>query len=159
MSMLAFTSNLLAQPDGRIDREQWYESAHRRFVFGEPELIEGVITAVLAISLLLLVAWLLYHWQRRRQNPAPAQPLSLYRRVLGKLGLSLPERWLLRRLAKASGIEHPTALLISARLYDRAVQRYCAGSDLFFARAGKAATFAMIRRRLFGEKREEAISS
>lgn len=146
-------NNLLAQQEYRINAAEWYESMHRRFLQGEPDMMEGIVTAVLSIGLLALVTWLLYRWQSRRQQPPPIQPMSLFKRVLSRLDLSVPERWLLRRLARASGIPHPTALLISARLYDSAVERYCAAGEMAFARAGKAATFAAIRRRLFGEKK------
>jgi len=132
--------------------EQWYESVHRRFLLGEPELVRGVLTAALAIGLALIVMGILHRWQKRREQPAPAQPMALYRRVLSKMGLTVIERWLLWRLARNCRLEHPTAILISSRLYDGAVERYCAGSGLFFARAGKAATFAAIRRRVFGER-------
>lgn len=154
MSMSAGRSvfDLLAKAGPPLAEGSWYESVQHRFLFGEPELIRGLFTAALAMGLVLLVIGMSYRWQKRRQQPAPTQPMALFRRVLSKMGLTVIERWLLWRLARNSGLEHPTALLISTRLYDGAVDRYCAGSGLFFARAGKAASFAAIRRRIFGEK-------
>lgn len=154
MSMSAGRSvfDLLAKAGPPLAEGSWYESVQHRFLFGEPELIRGLFTAALAMGLVLLVIGMSYRWQKRRQQPAPTQPMALFRRVLSKMGLTVIERWLLWRLARNSGLEHPTALLISSRLYDGAVDRYCAGSGLFFARAGKAASFAAIRRRIFGEK-------
>ncbi|HPD31108.1 MAG TPA: hypothetical protein PLL20_14025 [Phycisphaerae bacterium] len=154
MSMSAGRSvfDLLAKAGLPLAEGSWYESVQHRFLFGEPELIRGLFTAALAMGLVLLVIGMSYRWQKRRQQPAPTQPMALFRRVLSKMGLTVIERWLLWRLARNSGLEHPTALLISSRLYDGAVDRYCAGSGLFFARAGKAASFAAIRRRIFGEK-------
>lgn len=154
MSMSAGRSvfDLLAKAGPPLAEGSWYESVQHRFLFGEPELIRGLLTAALAMGLVLLVIGMSYRWQKRRQQPAPTQPMALFRRVLSKMGLTVIERWLLWRLARNSGLEHPTALLISTRLYDGAVDRYCAGSGLFFARAGKAASFAAIRRRIFGEK-------
>jgi hypothetical protein len=153
--MIATTllSSLLADVERPFTKEEWYQSAHERFVSGEPEMMKGILTSVMVIVLIVGSAWLLYRWQRRGQRPTPAQPMALYRRVVNKLGFSLVDRWLLWRLARDCAIDHPTALLLSARLYDGAVERYCAGNGLFFARAGKAITFASIRRRLFGEKR------
>ncbi len=152
MSAIAFVLDSLAQSGLPLADVRWYESVQRRFLFGEPDLIRGVLTAAFVIGLVLVVIGVLHHWQKRRQQPAPAQPMALYRRVLSKMGLTVIERWLLWRLARNCRLEHPTAILISSRLYDGAVERYCAGSGLFFARAGKAATFAAIRRRVFGDK-------
>lgn len=153
MIAVATLWSLLAQVERPITKDDWYQSIHHRFLFGEPDAYKGIFTSLLVIALIIGLSYILYRWQKRRQQPAPAQPMGLYRRVLAKLGLSFFERWLLRRLAKAYAIEHPTALLISARLYDRAVEQYCARAGFLLAHIGKATTFAMIRRRLFGEKR------
>jgi hypothetical protein len=152
MLAVGTVSGILAQMDRPFTKEEWFESVHLRFLHGEPELVRNVVLAVLTICLVLAVPLLLHRWQRRRQQPTPAQPMALYRRVLSKMGLTVIERWLLWRLARNSGMEHPTALLISSRLYDAAVDHYCAGDGLFVTRAGKAASYAAIRRRVFGEK-------
>jgi hypothetical protein len=153
--MIAMTllSNLLADVERPFTKDEWYQSVHERFLFGEPEMTKGLLTSVMAIALMLGSAWLLYRWQKRSLRPTPAQPMALYRRVVNKLGFSLVDRWLLWRLARDCAIDHPTALLISSRLYDRAVEHYCAGNGLFFARTRKAVTFASIRQQLFGEKK------
>ena len=153
-STIASVLDRLTRAGPLLADEEWYESVHRRFLLGEPELVRGVLTAALAIGLALIVMGILHRWQKRREQPAPAQPMALYRRVLSNMGLTVIERWLLWRLARNSRLEHPTALLVSLRLYDRAVEHYCAGGGLFFARAGKAATFAAIRRRIFRGKSE-----
>lgn len=120
MSMSAGRSvfDLLAKAGPPLAEGSWYESVQHRFLFGEPELIRGLLTAALAMGLVLLVIGMSYRWQKRRQQPAPTQPMALFRRVLSKMGLTVIERWLLWRLARNSGLEHPTALLISTRLYD-----------------------------------------
>ena len=75
--------------------------------------------------------------------------MGLYLRVQRQLGLSLSDRWRLWRLARAIGIEHPTALLISVSMYDDAVRRYCAGQGWFRSRAPRVSHFTAIRKRLF----------
>ncbi len=152
MHTVGIVSGLLAQMERPFTKEEWFESVHRRFLHGEPELLRNIFLAVLTVCLVLAIPLLLHRWQRRRQQPTPAQPMALYRRVLGKMGLTIIERWLLWRLARHSRMEHPTALLISSRLYDAAVDHYCAGGGLFVTRAGKAASYAAIRRRIFSEK-------
>ncbi len=145
-----FTLNILAQADNLLYRKQMFDAMHERFVEGEPDIHEGILTAVLILIFLFGGIWLLYRWQQRRHRPASSQPMAFYRRMLGKLGLSLVDRWWLRRLASFSGIEHPTAMLISSRLYDATVERFCAGQGVFLSRAGSAASLAAIRRKLFG---------
>jgi hypothetical protein len=153
MLAVVILADLLADEGRPFTKDEWYQSVHDRFVSGEPQMYQGILAFLLLIALAVGSAWLLYRWQKRGLRPTPSQPMSLYRRVTRKLGMPIIDRWLLWRLAKSSGIEHPTALLVSSRMYDGAVEQYCAGTGLFFARAGKAASFASIRRRLFGEKR------
>ena len=75
--------------------------------------------------------------------------MSLYLRLQSKLGLPMLDRWRLWRVACTLNIEHPTALLISEKLYDEAVQRYRRSPG----RVGTAAQLASIRARLFETKK------
>jgi hypothetical protein len=150
MSLAGLTLGVLAQAGGRQYRKQVFDAMQERFVSGEPNASRGILTTVVALGLLFGAVLLLYRWQRRRRRPSPAQPMSLYRRVLGKLGLSMVDRWWLWRLARFSRTEHPTAMLISSRLYDTAVGRFCASQGLFLSRAGSAVSFRAIRQKLFG---------
>jgi hypothetical protein len=154
MPWQAFMFEVLAQAVPRINRERTLDAMHERFVTGEPELWQGVVTACVVLGMLLGSVWLMYRWQHRRRHPASTQPMSFYRRILGKLGLSMLDRWFLWRLARFTGLEHPTAMLISPRMYDSAVQRYCASRGPMFSRAGSAGSFAAIRRKLFSGEGE-----
>lgn len=102
------------------------------------------------MSCLLGVVYLLSRWQHRRASSGSGQPMRLYHAVQHKLGLPLADRWRLWRLARSSRTAHPAALLISARMYDHAVQRYCAGWGWFGSRNRTAGQFRVIRTRLFG---------
>lgn len=105
---------------------------------------------ILAIlGCLLASLFLLTRWQQRRGQSPGLQPLVLYRRVLRKLGLPLADRWRLWWLARVLRVSHPTALLISAPLYDEAVQRYCASTGWLGHRQRAAPRLVAIRRRLF----------
>jgi hypothetical protein len=149
MAWQAFMFDVLAQTGPRISRRQALDAMHERFVTGEPDPWQGVFTACVVLGMLIGSVWLMYRWQHRRQHPASTQPISFYRKMLGKLGLSMLDRCLLRRLARFMGMEHPTAILISSRMYDSAVQRYCASRGPLLSRAGSAGSFAAIRRKLF----------
>ena len=57
------------------------------------------------------------------------------------------------QLARATKPEQPTALLISSRLYDATVERYCQSPGRFGNRQGAEPTFATLRQKLFGHDR------
>jgi hypothetical protein len=153
MSTQGSMLDVLAQTDNLQYRKQMFDAMHHRFVSGEPQVLQGVLAAIVTLALLLGSIWLLYRWQKRWNRPAPTQPMTFFRRVTGKLGLSMLDRWWLWRLARSSGLEHPTAMLISSRLYDSVVERYCAGQGVFLSRAGSAVSFTAIRRKLFSGER------
>ncbi len=105
-------------------REHQLRSMRMRFQETDPYVYYRVAVAVLAIAAIFVLVKLMAYWQDRRFEAGRSQPFALFRRVQTKLGLSFFERWTLWRLAKTLKVEHPSALLISPVLYDRAVSEY-----------------------------------
>jgi hypothetical protein len=113
-----------------------------------PQMYVNIGIALLAIVSVYMLMKLLNYLQNRRQEESRARPMALFLRVQSQMGLSLPERWNLWRLAKTLKVANPTALLISPVLFDRAVAEYGA------RRSGTTRQqLAAIRRRLFGRPR------
>lgn len=133
-----------------IDRQLYLRSMHKQFSTADPNLWREILLGVTIVGGVIALAWAVWFWQRWRRERGEIKPLTLYRHVLARIGLSAGEGWRLRRLAKAIRLPHPTALLISVELYDEAVQRYCAGKGWLGSRKSAAAQFAAIRTRLFG---------
>lgn len=74
----------------------------------------AVLAAIAALFLVMvLIAWLI---QRRRQKRV-YNPKALFQDVLRQLPLTVPQRDLLRRLARDLRLEHPTVLLLSPQLF------------------------------------------
>ncbi len=120
-----------------------------RFTRTDPGAWWNLMLVLALLGCLLGVAYLLNRCQQRRAGREGIQPMGLFLRVQRQLGLSLRDRWRLWRLAGVLNIEHPTALLISARLYDETVKHYCAGRGWFKVSVRTVHHFASIRRRLF----------
>jgi hypothetical protein len=108
-----------------------------------------VILIIALVACVIVLAQLLSRLQQLKSRPRRPHPMALFRRVQNKLGLSPADRWCLWWLARVLNIENPTALLISARLYDQAVYRYCTSRGWICNRARAAPRFAAIRQRVF----------
>ncbi len=89
----------------------------------------GSLGAVLLLlAAIVAVVLLVYAITRLRDHlskpPRINDPKRLYADLLAALPLESRQREFLRRLAADSALPHPTALLLSPRLFDRAVQRW-----------------------------------
>lgn len=82
-----------------------------------------VILAVLAIVVLLCVVALVYRLQQRGQGRELDNAEKLYRSLLQRLELSVPQRDLLRRIAAAQHLENPTVLLLGRRIFEQYAQQ------------------------------------
>ena len=92
------------------------------------ELIRGgsfgeVILAVFAIVVLLCVVALVFRFQQRRQGRELNNAEKLYRSLLNRLGLSVRQRDLLRRIASEQHLDNPTVLLLGRRVFERHARR------------------------------------
>jgi len=133
-----------------IDRQFYLRSMHEQFSNANPRIWWEIALGVAIVGGIVALVWVAWFWQRWHSDRAELRPLSLYRQVLAKTGLSAGETWRLRRLAMVVRMSQPTAALISPELYDEAVQQYCASRGLLGSRKGAASQFAAIRIRLFG---------
>ncbi len=139
---------LLAQASPR--QRAAIESMRSHFEESDPELYWKIpvvaFLLLVAISLVVLLGYLELRRQRRENKP---QPIRLYLWCLAKLQVPWPDILRLYRLARALRLSHPTALLISPRLYDAAVTKYWAGHWRGKRGGEPPLQFRAIRERLF----------
>ncbi len=89
----------------------------------------GLLLALLGLLLLGVVVVLL-HWIQRRAQPHDIDsPARLFRQLVRRLGLSPPQRTLLRRMARDLQLPHPTVLLLGRRLFDLHSHRWLGYGD------------------------------
>lgn len=127
----------------------YIEHIQDRFTQGNPEAVWQIALAAVVLIGILALTWVLGRVQQRRQQPKNPKPMEFFRRVQRRLRLSPADRFRLWRLARVTGVEHPTALLISPQFYDEAVAAYCATHGAFGSRAPSAPAYAALRARLF----------
>jgi hypothetical protein len=139
-------TEILAQT---IDRKLYLRSMHEQFSNSDPHIWWEILLGLTIVGGIVALVWVAWFWQRWHSDRAELRPLSLYRQVLAKTGLSAGELWRLKRLAMVVRMPNPTAALISPGLYDEAVEQYCSSRGLFGSRRGAAGQFAAIRTRLF----------
>ncbi len=142
---------LLAQVSPR--QRDAFESMRTRFDQTDPELYWKIpFVAALLIIGLLLVALLGYLERRRQRQENKPQPMRLYLWCLAKLHVPWADMLRLWRVARALRLRHPTALLISPRLYDAAVAKYWAGHWRGKHGGALPARFKTIRELLFNDQ-------
>ncbi|HOA74307.1 MAG TPA: hypothetical protein PL151_14975 [Phycisphaerae bacterium] len=135
-------TGMLAISNNRFERLRYMQD---RFNESDPQAYVQILIAFVAILAIFAIIRFLNYCQTRERH-ASSQAMSFYLRVQSQMGLPLLDRWLLWRLARASGGINPTALLISPVLFDRAVERYLGPAGLV-----AHTRLAAIRRRLFGQ--------
>jgi hypothetical protein len=103
--------------------EEFSRAVREEFSKGATPL--KTIFAALAIVALVVLVYML----RRSERPITAQgetndPQRLFGDVLPKLGLNAQQRLVLETLARDLRLPHPTAILLSEVLFDRAVTQW-----------------------------------
>jgi len=89
---------------------------------GSPYAPLVLLLAVLAIAGVLLLLHRLEH--RKEAKPQANDPKALFAAVLNKLGLSVVQRDLLRRIAFDLRLPHPTMMLLSPELFQNHVRQW-----------------------------------
>ena len=109
--------------------------------------ISYLVVVGLLLALLLIGLWL-WKW-RNRQFPGWAG-LVIFHHLADELELSLPDQWLLVRIARVNHLPNPLVLLLSPATLEHHARQFAA--DLPQARsAALAGRMAAISRRLFTE--------
>ena len=139
-------NDLLAQT---LNRKQYFDAMHHRFANQDPLAIKKLLIVLGLLAIAMTLAWILYRLQKRQHEPAKPQPVRLFFRAMRQLRLGLLDRCRIWHVAHRLRIEHPTALLISAPLFDQAVTRYCQIQSSLFLNAPTPTQFNAIRHRLF----------
>lgn len=114
-----------------------------------------IVLFLMSLACIFFFIYMVSQIDRRRREPGKPQPMALFFHVLSELDLPFLDRWRLWRVVKSLAIEHPTALLISEKLYDQAVDHYCKNSHWLFNRRSARQRFACIRKRLFEPLKDE----
>lgn len=78
---------------------------------------EILLGGLVAVAIVLL-AVLLQAIEKRRRPTDVDRPAKLFRRLLSRLNLTVPQRDILRRMASDLGLENASVLLISRRLFE-----------------------------------------
>jgi len=109
-----------------MDSNRMFHEMSSRFKQGDPGVWWKIpaVLSMLAIAILLVLV-LLYLEKRRRKQRTRPRPLMLFCHSLRTIGFSWMDIWRLWRLARALGIGQPTAMLISAEIFDGAMKEYC----------------------------------
>jgi hypothetical protein len=132
-----------------IDRQFYLRSMHQQFSRSDPHIWQEILLGLAIVGGIVALAWVAWYVQSWSGQKTQAGPMSLYRNVLGRMDLPPGDLWRLWRLAKVVHMPHPTAVLISAELYDEAVKEYGTTTGWLGSRRSAAAQFAGIRARLF----------
>jgi hypothetical protein len=114
-----------------------------------PTLMHDLLLVSVIVVGVLALAWILRFRQQWAAAPGEIHPMRLFFRVQRRLGLPLLDCWRLLRLARALGVPHPTALLVSPVLFEAAVNRYCSTAGPPGRRERARARLAGIQKRIF----------
>ena len=79
----------------------------------------GALLAALGLVALILVIVLAYTLQQRARRGDVHRPRKLFRRMLRRLELAIPQRDLLQRMAADLGLENPTTLLLARSIFEK----------------------------------------
>jgi hypothetical protein len=110
-------ATLLANPQFQIwptqrrsiipDSSYWYDMG------------SALLFLFLGLGIILVAMLIVRQISDRRHDAASAQACALFRRMLHKMGVGWIMRAVLSHAARASGLAHPTAMLLSKELYAR----------------------------------------
>ena len=107
---------LQANPHERLEALRWQ--------FNRPGSGAEFALALLALGSLVALILLLYSFQKRRALADIDHPGKLYRRLLQRLNLSVPQRDLLRRMSADLQLAHPAVLLLGQRIFGEHTSRW-----------------------------------
>jgi hypothetical protein len=88
------------------------------------QILYQIGLVILALVALFGILFVLGVFQTRSSDPVARQSRRLFRWTLGKLGLSAGDRALLHMVARASGLKHPAAMLLSPEMLERSGRRW-----------------------------------
>ena len=92
--------------------------------FNRPGKGAEFILALLAMAAVVALVLLLYSFQRRRAAVDLDDPGKLFRRLLQRLGLSVPQCDVLRRMSADLRLDHPTVLLLGEGIFRKHSRRW-----------------------------------
>jgi hypothetical protein len=137
-------------------RRESLTHAQEWFTRDNPLIIKQIAGVFIVVGMVILLVWLLTKWQSRLQARG-CNPMRLYLKMQARLGLSWSDRWRLWRLARRLKLEHPTAVLISAPLFDEAVSRYRQEGGRAANNSATVKALAAVRARLFPDPAKDRI--
>lgn len=134
-----------------LNKKEAFQQFSRQFQETDPLL--GVKTLVVLALLVIagILVYVLMRLQRRGDSEqAKSRPMRLFVGSLVRMKMPLLDIVRLWRLVRRLRIAHPTALLISAVLYDDAVRRYCTDGRGRLLRRRSHGRLLAVRAALFG---------
>ena len=112
--------------------------------------LAGPLYAVLAIAALAVLLWFVHHLQEKTWSDRTIDdPKKLYRSIVRRLGLTVPQRDLLYRIVRDLPLEHPTVLLMSPRSFADHTDRWSAKMRRAGGNAAHRADIDSVCRALF----------
>jgi len=121
------TTLLLAQRNHTDPIQGFFDGLHsamRPNTVGPPAimLILGFVGGI--VALLLIMAVIKSRRSSAALDPRHGRPMKLFSQALRKLGVSWPDRLLMRAVARKARLQHPTVMLFSRPLLERHVARW-----------------------------------
>ncbi len=89
---------------------------------------QGFILVLLAMAGLFVLLYALARMLRRLRRRQTDNPRKLFHEVIRHLPLTIPQRELLRRIARDLGLEHPTVILLSPQIFHTHANQWMAAT-------------------------------
>ena len=102
-----------------------FDSLRQRFAAGGDWTDAVVVLLAFGVLFSLLLAG---HTLHRRRRGEQCRPKQLFRRLLLRLDLSVPQRDLLRRLATDRRLDNPAVLLLSRGIFESHASQWADGA-------------------------------
>jgi hypothetical protein len=136
-----------ANPAAPTDPSEFVREIARHWNGGGMVDLSAGVLVFAGVVLLVLALWM---WKRHRGEDAPSRPMAVFRRVAGKVALSIGEQVLLTRIARQQKLPTPLTLLLSSGTLQHHGQRY-AESLPESQRRNALARIARVGRKVFGD--------
>ena len=89
---------------------------------------EGFIVVLLSMAALFVLLYVLSRTLRRWRFRQTDNPRKLFHEVIRNLPLTIPQRELLRRMARDLGLDHPAVMLLSPQIFRTHANQWMAAS-------------------------------
>lgn len=134
-----------------LNKKEAFQQFSRQFQETDPLLWVKTVAVLVLLTIAVILVCVLVRLQRRGDTEqGKPRPMRLFLSSLIRMKVPLLDIVQLWCLTRRLRIAHPTALLISAVLFDDAVNRYCTDSHGRILRRRSHGRLSAMRATLFG---------